>query len=730
MPTGASNIKTIWKQGQQNVTGEDISRGAAVGITERGVVGVRTTVFSKEEYRKYYGGYVENNDSDLSIAVDSFFDNGGTALDVVRTCHYTDISNPTSYTATIGTLDLITYTSGSPTAGQETSSGSEPFELSAADTLLIDPDAGGNQTITFNATAGYVDTNETFPVSDQSGLTLRLAADGGSTFEVTFGTATTIAELAQDINAAGIPGLHAYESGGELRVQSDTKGTGSSIAIIAGGTNTLTWATPVSGTGDVANIFAVTAAEAKSHIEATLTGASVNIETGGEITVISATTGASSSVQITGTAQTKFGFDGALHSGSDVGTITTLTVDGKTPGAYANSLYPVVADASNGEAAFFDFSMSLNGEAQESWPNVTMDPDDDRYIVSIVNNELTGSDLITLTDADLIGGSGYTPLEARPENGTWGPLTGGNDGLSGLLDTDFVGSSSGYTGLYALDDEEDIRLFTIPGHASATVHAGITAYIEHRNRGIYGVQPTPGPTQVASASAMKTWSQNYLMNTSEFACCAWPRIKIPNPSSAVFGDVETVTVGSEMSKMGRFAYNDRFNADGVFVSTAGIKDNRGVIINCLGVEFDDLKISAKADLIANVNIEPIRKFKNTSYHFDGGDNLKINADWPRQWHARGAIFVVKSLESNALWVKHSKNNAKNRGDWERQGNRFLTTLPADAFDEARPTFWQVSDALNGPEIRAQQRMRGRLGLGFSDDAKYVEIIVSRTVAAG
>jgi len=729
MPTGASRINITWKQGQQNVTGVDTSRAAAVGLTERGPIGTRTTVFSAEEYRKYFGGYIDNDDSDLSVAVDSFFDNGGTALDVVRTCHYTDISDPDSYTAVIGTLDLETYTSGTPTSGSETSSGTEPFELAPADTLLIDVDAGGVQTITFNATAGYVDSSDTFPVGDQVGLTLNLSVDGGSTFTVTFGTATTVAELVNDINAEGIPGLHAYESGGQVRIQSDNPGTNSSIAIIAGGTNTITWGAPVAGTGDVANIYAVTAAEAEAHIEATLTGASVDVETGGEITITSSTTGTSSSVQMTGTAQTKFGFDGAVHSGSTAGTTTTLTVNGKTEGEYANSLYAVVADASSGDAAYFDLSITRDGEVEESWANLTMDPADERYVINIVNDELIGSDLINLVDAELMGGAGYTALEARPTNGTFGPLTGGDDGLSGLLDSDFVGSSAGYTGLYALDDEADIRLFSVPGHASSAVHAGINAYIEHREKGIYGVHPTPGPDQgVVSAVTMKTWSENYLHNTTEFGCCAWPRIKISNPSSAVFGDVDTVTIGSEMAKMGRFAYNDRYNPDGVLVSTAGIKDGRGVVVNCLGVEYDDMLIQSKADLIADVNIEPIRKFKNTAYHWDGGDNLTINGDWPRQWHARGAVYIVKSIEADSLWVKHSKNNPQTRSQWERQGNRFLATLPETAFDEDRPTYWEVSDALNGPDIRAQQRIRGKLGLGFSDDAKYVEIIVTRTVA--
>lgn len=727
MPTGASKITVKWEQGQQNVAGVSVSNAGVVGITERGPIGVRTTVYSKEEFRKHFGGYLDSLESDLSVAVDSFFDNGGTSLAVVRTCHYTDVTDPDTYTAVVGTLDLEATVAGSETAGSETSSNAETFELAAGDTLTVDPDGGGAQTATFDAAAGYLDTNETYPCADQTGLTLKLTVNGGSTQTCTFGTATTVAELAADINKQ-ITGVKAYDAAGELRVESDQEGTGSSIAIVAGGTNTLTWDTPVAGTGDVANIAAVTAAEANTVIEADVTGASVTIETGGYITIVSDTTGLSSSVQMGGTAVDKFGFDGALHSGTAPTVSDTLKVDGKTPGTYANDLSIVISAASNGDAEYFNMAVTENGSVVESWANLTMDSTAVRYVVTIVNHETTGSDLIELTDYDLIGG-GATATQARPNNGTFGPLISGDDGLTSLVDADFVGSEAGYTGLYALDDDPDIRLVSIPGRASATIHAALNTYCTHRDKEIYIVHPTPTASQVATAAAMKTWSQSSLYGTSEFACCSWPRIKIANPSTTIFGSVDTVTIGPEMAKMGRFAYNDRNNPDGVFVSTAGVKDNRGIIQGCLGVELEDLKYQAKADLLADVNIEPIRRTTKYPYHFDGGDSLLTTGDWPRQWHARGAIYVVQSIKNSSDWLKHSKNNAKNRGDWERQGNQFLSTLPADAFDEARGTFWEVSEALNDPSIRAQQRIRGKLGLGFADDAKYVEIIVTRTVAA-
>jgi hypothetical protein len=76
----------------------------AVGITERGPVGKAVLCTSFEEFVEAFGGFTPN--SDLALAAQGFFENGGQILWVVRTVHYTDINTPASKTSAAATLTL------------------------------------------------------------------------------------------------------------------------------------------------------------------------------------------------------------------------------------------------------------------------------------------------------------------------------------------------------------------------------------------------------------------------------------------------------------------------------------------------------------------------------------------------------------------------------------------------------------------------------------------------
>src|SRR5690606_32990846 len=76
----------------------------AIGITERGPIGVATLVTCFEEYVRIFGGFTP--DSDLAVAAQGFFANGGSNLWVVRTVHYSDISVAASKTSAHGTVTL------------------------------------------------------------------------------------------------------------------------------------------------------------------------------------------------------------------------------------------------------------------------------------------------------------------------------------------------------------------------------------------------------------------------------------------------------------------------------------------------------------------------------------------------------------------------------------------------------------------------------------------------
>lgn len=82
-----------------------------VAVTERGPFGA-TEVNSWEEYQQQFGGYTA--DADGAIAAFGFFQGGGTRLIVVRTVHYTTITDPTSKTSAAGTLTIKDQASPTP----------------------------------------------------------------------------------------------------------------------------------------------------------------------------------------------------------------------------------------------------------------------------------------------------------------------------------------------------------------------------------------------------------------------------------------------------------------------------------------------------------------------------------------------------------------------------------------------------------------------------------------
>lgn len=150
--------------------------------------------------------------------------------------------------------------------------GAAPYVMAAGDTLVIDVDNAGNETATFDAASGYVASSNEWPIADATGKTIKVKIDGGAaTQTITLSTCTTVAQLIATANAQ-LVGASVIASTTHALIISDTKGTGSSVEIVAGGTAAdITFGAATAGTGDVVNIDAVTAAELKTVVEADTT---------------------------------------------------------------------------------------------------------------------------------------------------------------------------------------------------------------------------------------------------------------------------------------------------------------------------------------------------------------------------------------------------------------------------------------------------------------------------
>jgi hypothetical protein len=224
------------------------------------------------------------------------------------------------------TYDGTAATTGTPpgpaSSGRVTAATNGPYDGTTGDTLIAAVDGGSPVTITFTgAPAQRLGTGITYPVTLTGSETMVVRVNSGTVHNVpalSAGTHTA-ADIAGAITAAVPAGeATADVSGGQVRIRTVQGGTGASLEVTGTLAAAAGLATGVTaGTGNVANIDAITPQEVIDAINnAPLAGGTAQLD-GVFPAIVSNTTGTTSSIQITGgTANTWLGFPTGLASGA------------------------------------------------------------------------------------------------------------------------------------------------------------------------------------------------------------------------------------------------------------------------------------------------------------------------------------------------------------------------------------------------------------------------------
>lgn len=216
-------------------------------------------------------------------------------------------------------------------AGTVVNTPAQTYVIEPGQTLAVKFNGAAALTATFTATAASRDSAAVWPVV--LGVdTLTVSINGGATQTVTFaGTETTRLDVANTINGQ-LVGAAATDTGLQVRITSDRRGTGSSVNVTGGTANAVLLFTvgAITGTGNVSNIDAVTAAEVVAVLTPVIVAVGTAVVDGGtRVRVTTLTLGVSGSVQFDpavtgGTANGVVGFDTILHSGSSASASTAL----------------------------------------------------------------------------------------------------------------------------------------------------------------------------------------------------------------------------------------------------------------------------------------------------------------------------------------------------------------------------------------------------------------------
>lgn len=411
----------------------------------------------------------------------------------------------------------------------------------------------------------------------------------------------------------------------------------------------------------------------------------------------------------------------------------TLQVDGKTHGIYANSIKTRIEDATNGESDHFNLTVELAGVKVETWKNLSMDPAADDYVETVINDANSGSDYISVTDLEIVG---HAYSERRPVNVLSAYMTGGNDGLTGLADADYVGTKSAQTGLYAFDTLPILDLLLVPGRATSTVQNAMVTYCDtDRDHKCFALLDPP-------ASYSKTQIVTYfettalLLGLSQTFAMYWPRPRILNPDTTIFGNVATVDVPPSGLLAGLCAFVAAESPKGKFTQPAG---KTYPLRSVVGFEGEDAArkqphaVCEKAtrDIVFPKRINPLRKDPTGPFYVDGEltGRKGSGTDFPTVGEQIGAQYVAKEVETAIDVVRHLDNDEITREQCRQVTDVFLRDLTkAGCFKSKDPALAYVVDfgaGLNTADVIAAYKLKGYIGLATNDPILFGDIGISK-----
>ncbi|MDP1826655.1 MAG: phage tail protein [Archangium sp.] len=700
------------------------SVAGAVGITERGPIGQAVLCSSFDEFQTRFGGFTP--DSDLALAAMGFFENGGSQLWVVRTAHFGDPAQPSTVTAQRALGFIVA--GGGPTPAVLTGAAAGPFALQDGDRVVLSANGGADVEAVFRGAPAAVAAVGAGPYALADGMTLMLRLDGGTEQHVIFAAAdfanvaqATAAEVSAALNAS-IAGGKASSRGSIVGLASDTLGTSSRVQVTGGTANTpLGFPAAVSqGTGNVSDLRAVTALEMKAVVEAAVPGVLIETGLGGAIGLHTVATGVAATLQARAPTAAAFGLDTLAHAGVASGVANAIRVEGKEPGGYANRLEVEVRAATNGSATAFDLLVVEDGTYRETFPNLTLTAADARHIERVINDGQNGSLYLRVTQV----------LATVPQPQTVA-LAGGNDGLSGLDDTDFIGSELGKTGLHALDQVQELSLLLVPGRATPATHLAMVQYAEVARDGRVFAILDPPAGQSATAIVTYVGSTAALEGLSEFAALYWPRVSVLNPAKSVFGSAGQVVVPPSGIIAGVFSRADTARPGGVYDAPAGIEAGR--MFGVLGFETDEVLEEKKRDLVYPHRVNPLTTGPGLPRFIDGSRTLKGDGNFPYVGERRGVIFIERSLKQGLEFARHKANTESLRAQVQRTITAFLLAqMNNGAFrsrDPAKAFFVDVSDALNTPSVVFAGKLIARVGLATNKPAEFIILRISQDTRA-
>jgi hypothetical protein len=396
--------------------------------------------------------------------------------------------------------------------------------------------------------------------------------------------------------------------------------------------------------------------------------------------------------------------------------------------ALANSFTAAAATIVSNEVTITVYDQ---GTFLEEWKQVSSNTAVVNYYGTMINDPFTGSRYIKTTDL-----APTFPSNILVDSVGAQDLAGGTSETVGLVDADVLGSSSAKTGIYALDEVQELNLVAIPTSygtstfikANSVINNSILDYCKTRED-CFAIINTP--LGLAPAAA-ETYRNDTLGADSEWGALYYPWIEVADPLGVAN---EKITIPPSGYIAGAFARSDNAPVPDGGVAATPAGDTAGKLEGVLGVEYpvSDTEHDSLNPLGINVIRNFTRAFNNQpppGIVIYGGRTLSSDLNYQYIAASRTMIYIEQSVLDGTRWAVFKNNNTTLWNKVDSVISQFLNgmwraeQLRGDSVDEAY--FVTIDGSTTTQTDVDNGTMKGKIGVSLQKPAEFVIFEIFQT----
>lgn len=382
----------------------------------------------------------------------------------------------------------------------------------------------------------------------------------------------------------------------------------------------------------------------------------------------------------------------------------TLTLSAANPGAWGNNINISIQN-SPGATGYFDLTVYYKGTSPankvESFPNLSMDPLNSRYAVSVINAQ---SIFITAIDEHSTA-SGVTK----------NPAIISNQALSTGSDGDAVEATDVADAVSAFDTIANSLILNAPGVTDSTAVNLILAYAEARKDVFVVIDPVNDTVQAQIDLAVE-------YSASSYGAVYYPPITINDPTNSTPGTViSAANPGGAV--VGKFASTDK--ARGVFKAPAGLSVRIGGAVSVPSLT--NANLDALNSAAAPVNA--IKFVPGSGIVVMGARTLKAGYADMYIPVRRSLIYLEKALVDLTQFAVFEPNDTVLYRRITATLNSFLTNFWSQGGlrgTTPQQAFFVICDATNNPLASVENgQVNIQVGVALQRPAEFVVINIGQ-----